>query len=39
MRLVGLARKERPKGKAAPAVVAQHNHHRGLRAADDKDPS
>ncbi|MFL6663837.1 MAG: class I SAM-dependent methyltransferase, partial [Rhizobacter sp.] len=29
MRLVGLVRKERAKAKAAPAVVAQHNHHRG----------
>ena len=27
MRLVGLARNERPKAKPAPAVVAQHHHH------------
>ena len=30
MRLVGLVRQDRVKGKAAPAVVAQHQHHLGL---------
>jgi len=30
MRLVGLVRQERVKPKAAPAVVAHHQHHRGL---------
>jgi hypothetical protein len=27
MRLVGLVREQRVKAKAAPAVVAHHNHH------------
>ena len=34
MRLVGLVRKERAKTKAAPAVVAQHNHHRAFADED-----
>lgn len=39
MRLVGLVRKERVKGKAAPAVVAQHHHHRGLAPTNDNECS
>jgi SAM-dependent methyltransferase len=37
MRLVGLVRKERPKTKAAPAVVAHH--HRGMRRGDNPENS
>jgi len=40
MRLVGLARNERVKSKAAPAVVAQHHHHhRGLDTPADSTTS
>jgi SAM-dependent methyltransferase len=39
MRLVGLARKERVPAKAAPAVVAQHHHHRGLTHSSDSEGS
>ena len=35
MRLVGLVREQRLKAKAAPAVVAQHNHHTTI---DNRDP-
>jgi len=39
MRLVGLARSERPKAKAAPAVIAHHHHHRGLTGPHDDETS
>jgi SAM-dependent methyltransferase len=39
MRLVGLARSERPKAKAAPAVIAHHHHHRGLVRPHDHESS
>src|SRR5947207_3029781 len=39
MRLVGLARKERLKAKAAPAVVAQHHHHHHHHHRNEPDGS